>query len=475
MLPISFKSSLSLLTIIGTLTLANLSLHAQDELSMGARFNFLSGDSLTADIKAWDLESIKIKHPYFTGENTIDQKNILEVQLDNDVKDAPKIQGDKNITTIQIKPRYQTTTEHSTIKGNLIQNDENHILLDTAYAGKLKIKRSMIKSIKIDSASNFVYSGPNNIEEWHNTKHNESWTYKDGALYSGLNEGNIGHDTKFLDQVVLSFDHGWQEKAYLILKIFSDDHTIRNPDNYYEIRSSNGRFYITKYVNGRRTGTLNAITTDDANRLRDIYANNKNVHYDFYLNKNKGKIHIFVNGYLMYSFTDLKPTPEKMGGGLHLVSAKNFINKVSKIEVAKWSGNLPLKQDVETFADLKGSGQRIFLKNGDAIIGKTGPIKDGKMNIETEFGPIKILVNGMRSIDLSDTSDDAPIRRKGDIKLYYHDGTYIIVNPVSIAGNKLVAKHQAFGEAEFNLKSFKQIDLHVADKKYDYLRNNSNW
>ena len=201
----------------------------------------------------------------------------------------------------------------------------------------------------------------------------------------------------------------------------------------------------------------------------------KSARYNIYVDKVKGSIHVFINGNLINTFLDPNPSPDKFGTGVHFISGENKPTKISKISLSKWSGNMPSNKDRDAFAKLKGSGQRILLRNGDAIIGKTGSIDKGLMNIETEFGPMKLRVAGMRTIDLSDTPEDGPKMYKEDIKLYLKEGGWIIVKPISLSGSKLTAFHQAFGENIFDLNAFKTIDLHVYSDKHNNARKTDDW
>ncbi len=437
---------------------------------------FLNGDSLTADIVEWKEDNIRIKHPFLLNECVLDKANILEIKLlDNGSKE---LERDKvqDTTTIQIKPRYKSSNDNDTIRGNLVQNNAEAITLETNFAGELKIQRSKILNIDIDATTNLLYHGPNSLDEWHNTLHNSSWSFTNSSLYSSEDMGNISMDMKLPDQLLFSFDQHWRTSAYINIKLFSDDHKMSRPNNYYEFSVRHGSIYVRKFIDGRFMA-MNALNKNFQNMqdLRRAMSVDKSAHYDLYLDKEKGIFHIFINGKLMNSYQDPDPKPDKFGTSVHLVSGDNSPMKINNIRVSRWSGNMPSNDDDKAFDKLKGEGQRILLKNGDAIIGKTGKINDGLMVIETEFGPLKLRVTGMRSIDLSDTPDDGPKMYKGDIKLYYKDGGWIIVKPVAMLGSKLKAFHQAFGEKEFDMNAFKRIDLHVYSEQHNRARKADSW
>lgn len=464
-------------SIISLLFISNLSLSAADSLK--GQLLFLNGDTLSADILEIKPESIKIKHPYFEEESVVNTANILEVRLDNKggIKKAEDQDDEaKDLTTIRIKPRYKASNQMDTIKGSLSQNGVDFISIDTDYAGLLKIQKSKILTVDIDTHSSLHYSGPKSLEEWKNNLHNESWSFKNSALYSTENSGNIAQEINMPDSLAFSFDLEWKNTAYLAVKFFSDDHKMSRPDNYYEFALRNGYIYITKFTDGssRRINEDQRLKQNN-NALRRALTDEKSAHFDIYLDKHKGVIHIFMNGTFQKSYIDPEPTPKKLGKALHLVSGDSSPIKLTNIRMSQWSGNMPSKNDANAFEELKGEGQRILLKNGDAIIGKTGKIQGGLMAIETEYGPLKLKIKGMRTIDLSEAPEDAPKMFKGDIKLHYNDGGWIIVKPLSIVGSKLKAYHQAFGESEFNLKAFKRIDLHIYNPLYNKARKSDSW
>lgn len=462
--------------LLSLFTLSVNSLNAADILK--GKFLFLNGDSITADVIEWKNDSVRIKHPYLLNECEIKKENLLEIKLLNQstAKEDEADQKLKHTTKLLIKPRYKASNDNDTIRGELIQNDGKHITLKTSYAGQLNIQRSKILSIDINAHSNLLYSGPNSLEEWHNNLHYSSWTYKKGALYSNDKMGSISKDLKMPDRVAISFDQHWRNAAHIKVKLFSDDHKSSRPNNYYEFSIRHGSIYVKKYIDGRQL-QMNAKQQNFQALvdLRRAMAVDKSAHYDLYIDKEKGIFHLFVNGSLINTYTDPTPTPKKFGTSLHLVSGTNSPMKILNLKMSEWSGNMPTNNDKEAFSKLKGEGQRILLKNGDAIIGKTGLIKDGLMSIETIFGPMKVRVNGMRTLDLSDTPEDGPKMYKGDIKLHYNEGGWIILKPITINGTKLKAYHQAFGEAEFNLNAFKKIDLHVYSQTHNRARVDDTW
>ena len=199
------------------------------------------------------------------------------------------------------------------------------------------------------------------------------------------------------------------------------------------------------------------------------------MHYQFYIDKKKGIFNIFVNGKQISTFQDPAPNSDELGTSVHLISGNNAPIKLKNIKMSRWNGITPNSLDKKIFEKLNGTGQKILLQNGDAVIGKTGVIDDGFMGIETEFGPMKLLLNSIHSIDLSDTAEDPPLMSKGDIKIYYNTGGSIIVKPISIIGSKLKAFHQAFGEKEFDMSAFNRIELHVYSKEHNRSRKTDSW
>ena len=452
-----------------------------EDNSLSGTLYFQNGDSVTGQIINWDLESIDLKSPDFIKPVTFSCAHILNILLDDKMNTEKQDELD-DLTTLILQHRNNQQGLHGVIKGSFTNIDDTHVTLNTSYAGPVKVLKKFVTKMEVDSKQGYLYTGPNSLDEWHNNNINQSWSFTNKSLISGVSAGNIAKDIQISESALISFDLSWKKDENLKLYLYSSDIKQDRSDNYYKITiEKSGRVTMHKYTSGRLRNDMDQ--KNNERRVKLNFANRNTLvkdelhaRYEIYMSKKDGVFHIFRNGKLINTFEDKQPKSTNFGSGLHLISSNEAPIRVKNLKLSKWSGHLPSEIDKEAFTKLKGEGQRILLKNGDILLGQIGTVTDGIMKIQTLYTPINLPIVRMRSIDLT-TSDikDEPLMYANDIKCWFKDEGWIILKPISIKGDKLTAYHQAIGENEFNLKTFKRIDLNIYEESSDQPVNLDDW
>lgn len=434
---------------------------------MSGTLFFTNGDSISGQLSDWNLETIALTSRGMLEPITFSSEHITNIVLD-DKKIAQEANESEDLTTLRLQHRNGQKGLNGVIKGSFSDIDDTHITLNTNYAGKIKVLKKFTTKMEVDSKKGYLYMGPNSLEEWNSNNIVQSWEYLNQSLISRKSAANIAKDIKIPDSAVISFDLSWKKDEMLDLYLYSSDPTQARPDNYYKFSIRNlNKMNVQKYVSGIKRRD---VATKLEKNIRNFGMNQRltktnsaiHAHYDIYMSKTKGEFHIFKNGKKINSFVDGNPQPKNFGSALHLISSHNTAIRVKNLTLARWSGNFPTDTDEQTFADLKGDGQRILLKNGDIFIGKVEAVTEGKMKIETLYTPLNLPILRIRSIDLtSSEKKEEPLMKPADIKCWFKDEGWIILEPLSINGSKLTAYHQALGKNEFDLNTFKRIDLNI--------------
>ena len=120
-------------------------------------------------------------------------------------------------------------------------------------------------------------------------------------------------------------------------------------------------------------------------------------------------------------------------------------------------------------------GQKIRLQNGDVVVGDVGLIEGGVLAVDTEFCKMKIPVDRMRTIDLSEGDYEEPIRKKGDVRAWLREGGRITFRLDSFANDTLKGYSQTFGDVEFKLSAFSRLEFNIYNEELDSLRGTGNW
>lgn len=363
--------------------------------------------------------------------------------------------SEKTLARIKINNRYNQAYGDIII-GYLKELTEEQITLDTSYAGVISINRSMVSSFTLTGHKAGAFYGPNSMNEWLPPHPKNSWTLKDGSLSSQHSHSIIGKDLTLQGSSHISFDLSFDTTFRLSLMLFSDQPTSLNPSFGCEI-------------------TLNQSYADlslKGNAIDQRLANNGNFkkNYNKGIANNQAKIDIFTDAkqglYRIYiddqAAAIIQAPPlevDESRGGFSFINDHARAIKIKNISIEPWSGNLPsTDEDVAESA----APHNITLNNGDKINGTLGKISDDTILIETEYTPIRVPTERIRSFDL-ENSGVQPIMKEGDVLLSLLNGGRITLQPTSITKETITGYGQAFGDLELDLSEVHRIDFNIYD------------
>ena len=435
-----------------------------------SRVNFTNGDKVSGTIVNMEANLLDFKSTLFPKNVFFNKSAILDLELD---QTQPSIginfaQAD-HVAELQLESRYRQEEQRDTLRGQLIQIADDHVLLSTWYAGELKIQRNLIHSIKIKSNQSGLYQGPNSLEEWHEGNSARSWKFKDNALVSGKSRGVISKDIGLLDQSVLKFKLQWKNTIALTLNLFADSPEVGKVENFYELRMQSNYLHMKKVIKNERPPQINRMSNTSYSHAK------KSAEYAIYMDKNKGVFHVFINGNKVQTFTDNAATPKLLGSSIYLRNENEKVMRISNMSLEKWNGTIPTPEDEKALNQLKGDGQRILLANGDAVVGKIGLIKNGMLDIKTEHADLKLPLFGIRDLKLPSTEKNQPKMEPNDVKAHFKGGGWIILNVSSIDKEFVHCKHEAIGNHKFRIDAFEKIEFSIYKRSYNKIRKDQAW
>lgn len=434
---------------------------------------FMDNTSMTGTIHSINGEkgTLEFTSPSLKGKNTLKTGQLLDLQLDFD-HEAPE-SGHYALATI--KPRYDEEPPQDTIRGSFVGIDQDHITLDTWYAGQLKLKRSMVQGLDIFESSPRLYDGPSGLEGWVSPSGaiEDHWEFKQRAFIAKGN-GTISRKIKMPEKVKLSFNIAWKGSPYFKAAFLSSS----NRDSY------SNRGYIlqvqSSYVSLNRTGA--------DHQRSDLYSQNQrtllegeNLTCEIYLDRRpEGQNALFVDGKKL-AVWDATNDLKGMGDWLTFSSIRNQAVKISRISISQWDGQLPLEESedengqAETEDIFEGlTGQRINLANGDAIVGEVAKVEDDKAVLKTDLGEMSVPVARLRSFGLV-SKEDQPRMYGKDIRAWFTEGGSVTLRLDSITPEQLKGYSQVFGEAEFDLRAFSRIEFNVWSPERENFEDSDSW
>ena len=430
--------------------------------------------NITGAISSFDPEhkTIELTSSSLEGKVTLDTKRLIELSLYGE--SSPPESDHYAIATIK---HHYNSKRQDTIRGRLVNLNDESITLDTWYAGELTLRRSMVTALDVYPQSPSFYDGPNGLDGWVSSGGDveENWNFADRSLISKSRDG-IAREVQLPDRSMISCQVEWKSTAsfqIMFLSTRSDTNYLRNGYSLNVRRSSS--------VQLSRIGPDNAPTSffnTTTTQLKD----RQKATFKIYLDRRKeGVSAIFLENKLLGTWTDQDDT-KGLGNWLHFVPQNSsYPIKVSQISITQWDGNLPIKMDEknksateELFQDLEG--QTILLANGDSIRGNIDKIEEGKLYLKTSLGDIDLPVRRMSSVSLGDAETKAqPIMRGGDVRAWFREGGFITMDLHSFDGKSLLGSSQVFDNATFDASAFSKIEFNIWNSDLDRFGSDFEW
>jgi len=354
-----------------------------------------------------------------------------------------------------------TLTNEDKLIGNILELNKKSLILDTWYAGIIKIKYQMLKHISQNkNNTNKLYTGPNNLKEWtilpkrNNIK---AWKYKNGFLYCDENSSNkiIGKNINLPDMAKISFTVENKDHLCLTFQFYSDEISISTTNSY--------KITISQYVNITRcTATKNSYRESDIQSFHSKYikdSGKKDI--CILIDKINKKFYLLCNGKIEKQWTDAQ---KFAGTGKYICfSNRGGKVKISNIKVEKWDGKFKITKtkniNNQVTADL------LQFKNGDKIKGEIINIKDKILYFKTSYATLTIPMTRINNITLNSKTQENRRKKANDIKAIFHNNNHLTIELVKADNKTIKAKSENFGTITIIKSAFKRLYLNIYDKR----------
>ena len=445
---------------------------AADEVKSVVRF--ANGDQLSGSLESLTTERLVWKSPILEKPTPFFLKSVLDLTLS---ASPPKIEA-KHEATISL-------TNGDSVRGQLASVGDDAVELDTWFAGRMKFRRVMISSIRVDERTEFVYQGPTGLDGWKQSGGNEAWSFQDSALRSNA-AGSIARNVGLPDECSIAFDVAWRNQIGLRVFFFSDDIDSDSPSTGYDMTFQSRAISLRNCETQRSVGrTPNAISLQENEKARiEIRASVKS-----------GNVSVLVDGKTIENWNDPDFARKKIGRGIHFVSMNSSPLRISHIEVGSWDGvteavpqRQPLAgigmpafggQDIDgeeaSAPEEKSNDGRMMLRNGDSIDGQVLSITGDMITIKTPFKEVRIPVEMLKSVALKPVDPERCKRENGDVRGWFPDGSSLVFRLEAVGDGTLSGTNQNFGAAQFKTAAFSRIEFNIYDPKLVDLRNAGGW
>lgn len=423
-------------------------------------------ESLSSEFLVWKSPSLEKPVPFFL-------KNVVDLSLPG--SGIPDITADHEATL--------TLTNGDTVSGQLASVTDEIVSLDTWFAGRMNFNRVMVSGVKIEGKAAFLYRGPTGLDGWTQAGDPPAWSHGRSAFLSS-GAGGIARDGVLPEECAVRFEVAWKGDAIALKVIlFSDAPASDSPGSGYELSFQRGSVYLR---NGKTQGFLGSAHSQalmEADKVRvEIRASRKS-----------GKVCLFINDRIIEVWSDPDLDKGRFGSCLHFVSQNTQPMRISGIGVIPWDGFVeqmpePRVGMIRQFGfpgqeeDLQPApqeppvtGNRMELANGDSLEGEVTSIQNGEITVTTPLGEVRIPVGRLRTVALKQVDLERSIRRNGDIRGWFSDGSSIVFRLDGVADGKITGSSQNFGTATFRMDAFSRIEFNIYDVELEDKRVKDDW
>jgi|TARA_B110000914_G_C15516368_1_gene473819 hypothetical protein len=406
---------------------------------------------------------LTLNSPSLQGESTLKTNKLLEMTLNGDPK--PFESDHYALATIS---NHHRDSHLDSIRGRLIHLDDKTITLDTWYAGKLTLRRSMVRSLDIFSQSPSFYNGPNGPEGWVSSDGDpeKNWAFKNRSMISKSRTG-IARQVEIPDRAKISFTAEWKTSPYFRILFYSNDGNQDFPGTGYALNIN--RTYLSLLRNAPNARNTDVISK----QIRDI-RQAEMAEFTIFLDRTKeGTSAVYIAKEQIGTWDGIDDTTLK-GNWLHFIPQNNETPiKFSNISVAKWDGILPpasaISEEEASDEEEELEGQKIHLANGDIVLGNVLKIEKDMVFLGTSFGDVRVPVKRMRSVGLAKETDEVRMEA-GDIRAWFHEGGYITIKLKSLDDKTIKGYSQVYGDAEFDINAFSRVEFNIWRRELDPAR-----
>lgn len=435
---------------------------------------FASGDQLPGCITRIEApDSAWFESPALTDLAQVDLSRLLEIRGEATAASGPV--GAEAVLSL---------TNGDSLRGQLAGLDDKTVTLETSYAGRLKLRRSMVDSLVVNDQARAIFQGPSSIDDWKVSGDNEPWRFENGTFISKA-PGSVARDIGMPEKAAVSFDLAWRGSLRFRLSVCSDQADTDNPSNAYNLVCQRRYVYLGKrWSDAGETGSTFIGNTANVGEL----SSKEKVRIELRIDRKAGLFVLLIDDRRVASWNDADPQSGRMGGALHFVAEDTSPLQVSRIRVMAWDGKddeTEGEQEKQAQADeakAPEGSQRIALRNGDSVTGVVAGVEEGVLKIRSAHGDIRLPVSRMRSVALHTEEDkknlvgwEEPKLLNGDIRAWFPEGGHVVFRLDAIENGMLKGYSQIFGEARFRIDAFQRIEFNIHHWDYEPLRQKGVW
>ncbi len=283
-------------------------------------------------------------------------------------------------------------TQGDALEGSLLSCSRDTLLLQTWYAGELKIPRLQVQSISFFPTTPDLFTTPG-AEGW--TQGSTAgvlgadagrWVFRDGAFYAAKS-ASVARDIKLPDNADLQFDLAWSGTLALSVALYTDSlqpMIITNKDNMPDFAAFYSMRFQNMFVDVARIKKLENPVIYLPAVVVPAFSQTNRVHIDVRARKQSNTLALAVDGQLLQVWNDTNGFAGE-GTGVRFVHNGAGPVKISNLRLAHWDGVFEPGQTNL----LNSTNQDVaWLTNNTTLAGAMVSVADGKLTLRTNVAGV---------------------------------------------------------------------------------------
>jgi hypothetical protein len=350
------------------------------------------------------------------------------------------------------------------LAGTLVSCDAEALVLETWYAGKLRIARRALRTLAFNPREPVVFEGPTGLEGWtegNAVKGMEAdsgrWLYRNGAFYADKS-ASIARDVKLPARAEVQFDLAWRGQLNLAIALYTDSlqpilltDKENGPDfgGFYSLRFTQSAFISLTPIH--KQGPLRPL--GDYLILQAL-AQKDRMHVDLRMSKADRRVALFLDGALVKDWRDPGGFAGE-GGGVRFVNNMSGSVKMSNFRVARWNG--VLEEAVAEAAD--PAHDVVALESGGKTSGAVAAIANGRISLLTTGGTTVLPLEQASAIEFARHQGGAPAGPAANTHATFIQGGALTFELLRWRPEGVTAASPDFGRATFDPAAFSRLQF----------------
>jgi len=265
------------------------------------------------------------------------------------------------------------------IAGNLLSLDAHNLILETPVAGKLEIRRDVLKSLQLGVGENrLVYSGIHSLQGWEEEDGAGVWETEGKTLTMNAT-GSISRKMELPPRFVMRFQLQWETQPSFQLSLADPLLPAGKEADFYTFQVTATGIELRRHTgNGRPPVTLGFIN-------RSFPSSRKILEVELRVNRVDGMFQLYLDGEPEGRFVDVvAPVPIGQGVRVGFIGQDDQTQQLRQFEILEWFPSYDRYRTRE-----RGD------KSRDALVSSEGERWSGELlPLNLQFGKVRF---GFRS------------------------------------------------------------------------------